>query len=229
MIRSYRPAALAMLVLGGCAPIQINPNEPDLPQVPTSPFPAPVVQTALRPAINTTPATPDIAWRVDAVGRKLTESNPEIGLNPRLFATGSPYAEISHRDLSTVYISEGLVRACQNETELASVLASELGRMVAERDRNVPRETRAPEPRLPIALPIGSPGNAWAADPAYFMEIAKYDREHPRSAQRKSLPPPDPGHVAGIILERAGFGRADLEAAPNIDRPTQPPSAWHPQ
>ena len=228
MSRPIGLVGLALIALGGCLPIQTNNEQSDLLQVPTSPFPPPVVQTSLRAPLNTAPAAQDIAWRVDAVGRKLVEANAQIGLKPRFVALGAANPDICHRDLSTVYISELLVRRCQSESELAAVLAGELGRMVAERESTTPRETRAPDPRLPMALPIGSQGNAWNADPAYFLEIAKYEKEYPRSAHAKPLPPPDAAHVAGVILERAGFRPSDLELAPRPVQPTQLPGAWRP-
>jgi hypothetical protein len=226
MTRFCRFSAVFLTVLAGCLPLQTNLTESDLAQVPTSPIPPPVVQTALRAPLNTTPASQETAWRVDAVGRKLVEANPQIGLKPRFVATSSPDAEIVHRDLATVYVSEGLVRKCQSEAELATLLAGELGRMVRERESITPRETRAPERRPPIALPIGSPGDAWGADPAYFMELAKYEKENPRAAKKKPLPAPDPEHVARLILDRAGITPAEFGAAPA----TPPPStAWRPQ
>ena len=82
--------------------------------------------------------------------------------------------------------------------------------------------------RLPIALPIGSMGNPLAADPSYVLETAKYEKEHPRSARNKTLPPPDPQRIAATLLERAGFRVSDLDAI-DRNRPAAPSTTWRPQ
>jgi hypothetical protein len=215
----WRWAGLALLATAGCSTLGSR-EESDLPQVPTGPLPPSVVQTVQRVPLNTAPASQDVAWRVDAVGRKLIEANPQVGLKPHFTAVASADRNIFHRDLATVYITENLVHQCHSEAELAAVLAGELGRMVSEREGHTQRETRAPEPRPPIALPIGNMGNPQAADPSYFVELAKFDKDHPRSARNKPLPLPDPQVVAGMILERAGYQPGDLNDAPVLDRRT---------
>jgi hypothetical protein len=159
-----------------------------------------------------------MSLRVDAVGRKLLAANPQIVIKPRFSAIGAPDPEIFHTALVMVWVTEGLVRRCQTESELAAALAMELGRMVSEREAVVARDARIVDPPLPIALPVGSPGNALAADPTFFLEMAKYDREHPRSARNKPVPLPDPNLVARTLLENAGFHKSDLDAAMPVIR-----------
>ena len=214
-----RLLGLAILALGGCVPLDAFHAESDLAQVPTNPAPPSAVQTVKRQNLNITPADPALGMRVDAVGRKLVAANPQAGLTP-LFATigGAPEPEIFHADPRVVWVTEGLVRQCKSEAELAAVLASELGRMVSEREASASREARVAEARLPMQLPIGGSGNAYEADPTYFMEMAKYETQHPRSARNKILPPPDPRIVAGALLEQAGFSKADLDAVAPILR-----------
>jgi hypothetical protein len=218
MSRAVRLAGVGLLALGGCLPLDLFREDSDFAQVPTSPFPAPPQHVAKRPKTNFTPASQDIAWRVDSVGRKLLAANPQAGLNP-LFATiGSPDPEVFHADLTIVYVTEGLVRQCRGEADLAAVLATELGRMVSEREAIARREVRTFEPTPPIPLPIGGQGNPLAADPTYYVELAKFEKEHPKSDRTRPLPPPDPRKVAVAILEQAGFQKADLDAAAPILR-----------
>ncbi len=212
MARAVWLAALAVVGLGGCTQLEGLRPDSDLAQVPTSPFAPTAVHTAKRSRLNFTPAAQDVAWQVDAVGRKLLSSNPQAGLQP-LFATigGAAEPEIFHSDLSMVYVTETLARQCHGEAELAAVLASELGKMIAQREAATARSARVAEPALPIGLPVGGQGNPLAADPTYFVEIAKYDREHPKAARAKALPPPDPRRVARTLLEKAGYAPADLD------------------
>jgi hypothetical protein len=218
MSRALRWAGIALVAISGCVPLDAFRQDSDLAQVPTSPFPPSVVQTVKRSNLNTPPAKEDIAWRVDAVGRKLIAANPQAGLQPRFGTIGVAEPEIFHADQTIVYVTEGLVRQCRSEAELAAVLASELGKMVSEREAIALRETRMAEPRLPIALPIGTPGNATSADPSYFVEIAKFEKEHPKSARKQPLPAPDPQLIARTLLQQSGFQKTDLDAVAPILR-----------
>jgi hypothetical protein len=218
MSRAVRLLGLAILALSGCVPLDAFHTESDLAQVPTNPAPPSAIQTVKRQNPNVAPADPAIGMRVDAVGRKLVAANPQAGLKP-LFATiGAPDPEIFHADPTVVWITEGLVRQCKSEAELAAVLASELGRMVSEREAAASREARVADARPPMQLPIAGSGNAYEADPTYFMEMAKFETQHPRSARNKIVPPPDPRIVAGALLDQAGFHKTDLDAVAPILR-----------
>jgi hypothetical protein len=218
MSRAVRLLGLAILALSGCVPLDAFHTESDLAQVPTNPTPASAVQTVKRPNVNFAPADPGIGMRVDAVGRKLLAANPQAGLKPYFSTIGKPEPEIFHVDPMVVFVTEGLVRQCKSEIELAAVLASELGRMVSERESAASRDARVAEARPPMQLPIGSPGNAYSADPTYYMEMAKFEKDHPRSSRNKIVPPPDPRIVAGALLDQAGFHKSDLDAVAPILR-----------
>ena len=245
MSRAVPLAGLALLALGGCMTLDPAARDSAMPQVPASPFPASVVQTVKRAKLNYTPADQVMGMRVDAVGRKLLTANADVGLRPRFATIGSAAPEIFHPDQSIVYITEGLVRQCRTEAELAAVLASELGRMVSEREAATARATRLQEPGPPLHLPIGGQGNPVGADPTYFVEIAKYEKEHPKAARNRFLPPPDPHRVSAGLLERAGFQKADLDTVAPLLRGAEknctlerqfkgivgaePAAAWRPQ
>jgi hypothetical protein len=242
MSRAMRLLGPAILALGGCVPLEAFRTSSDLAQVPTDPSPASVVQTVKRPNLNFTPAEQIIGMRVDAIGRKLLAANPQAGV--KLFAAiGAPAPEIFHADQTVVYVTEGLVRQCKSEADLAALLAMELGRMISEHEAAASRDARVAEARPPIPLPIGGSGNADSADPAYVGEMAKFEQAHPRSARNKIVPPPDPRLIAGTILEKAGYHKADLDAVAPILRNaernctlerqfkgiTDPGIAWRPQ
>jgi hypothetical protein len=206
--------------LAGCVPLdQFRTESSDLAQVATSPFPPSPAQLVKRAKLNYTPAADELSMRVDAVGRKLVASNPLSVVKP-LFVPigGAPDPEVFHVDPTMVYVTDGLVNACHSEADLAAVLASELGKMVSEREATISRAARVADAPLPIALPIGSQGSPLAADPSRVYELAKYEQAHPKSTRKKVVPPPDPRVVARTILENAGFQQADLDAVAPILR-----------
>jgi hypothetical protein len=226
MARSVRLAVPALLTLCGCLPLeQFRSESTDLAEVPTSPFPPSAAQTVKRARLNYTPASPDMGMRVDAVGRKLVAANPLSVVKPTFATIGAPAPEIFHVDPTIVYVTEGLVKQCNSEAELAAVLASEMGKMVSEREASISRAARVAEAPLPIALPIGSQGDALASDPSRIYELAKYEQEHPKSARKKIVPPPDPRLVAQGLLENAGFRTSDLDAVAPVLRSAEQNSA----
>jgi hypothetical protein len=77
-----------------------------------------------------TEASIESAARVDQVGRLLVGQNPFLGIEPVFQTFGLSEPEIWHPDFHGVFISEGLVKQCATDEELAAVLASELAKMV---------------------------------------------------------------------------------------------------
>src|SRR4051812_40533163 len=143
MSRTLPALGLALVLLGGCLPLDLFKDGPALDQVPSEPFPAPAAATR-RAKVNYAPAAQDAAMRVDAAGRKLLAANESLGVQP-LFATiGASDPEVFHLDGSMIYVTEGLVRQCRSDAELSAVLALELGRLVGEREANTRREVRDP-------------------------------------------------------------------------------------
>jgi hypothetical protein len=204
---------LCCLVVAGCLPIHavLDPDaETPSTLVPTSPFgnpPAPP-QTAVKAAFA--PASRDLALRVDRVGKDVLAANPQIGLRP-LFATiGAPKEEVFHQGTGTIWVTEGLVKLCQGDGQLAALLCVELGKMVSEREALASPQMRNPEHRPPMDMPIGNAGQFSAPDLTRMAELAPYDRERQRAAKR--LPPPDPNVLARGYLEKAGFAKTELEA-----------------
>src|SRR6266550_7718034 len=62
------------------------------------------------------PASQEAALRVLGVGDQVVKANPEPGLRPRFATIGeAPQAEIFHRGMQDVFITEGLVKKCVTE------------------------------------------------------------------------------------------------------------------
>lgn len=204
---------LGLLGLAGCLPLSGTTDSPTT-LVPTDPFgsrsPAPPPSRS-----HFAPAATEVAMRVDRLGREILAANPQIGLKP-LFATiGSPRAEIFHQGMGMVHVTEGLVRNCPGDAELAALLCYELAKMVAEREALAGPEVRNPEKRPPIAVPIGNAGHAGGPDLQRMAELAHFEKENPRTPR---APRPDPTVLARIYLTNAGFKKEDFDAAESLFR-----------
>lgn len=169
-----------------------------------------------RPAITPerytshSPATEETGRRVLSIGQKLVLANPQMGMRPIFLTVGAPHPEIFHRGGGAegyqVYISEGLVKLCQNDNELAALLAMELGRMVSEREAMAPLGTRKAENRPSMRESIGSDvaGTFGPPDGTQVMEEAKYASQRRRPGEPR-MPPPPPETLARKYLQQAGF------------------------
>lgn len=200
---------LGILLLAGCVTPPAGMNDKATDQVGLTPFTDPAKPPPTK--VNYAPADPAIAFRAMAMTRKLLDDNPQVGLKPLTETISSPDPEIFHKGLSRLYITDSLVNKCDTDALLAAVLASELGKMVADREKAVADQVRSPEPLPPPSLPIGSMGNSRDADPSHFIEMAMYEQRHPKTPPK--LPPVNPQMVARRILEKAGFRDTDLDAA----------------
>ena len=203
-MRRIRWAALATFAVAGCFGIEGPGTDtafrrPEL----TSPPPA------------TAPASTEAAARVDAVGRSITAANPQAGVDTRslLFHTiGAPQPEVFHRGTGDIYVTEGLVRQCMTDGQLAAVLCTELGKLVSEREALTPAAVRRPDRSPPIDTGIGrDAGWGVAPDQTRLRELADYERD--RKQRTQAVAPPDPAALARMYLVRAGYHDADLQAA----------------
>ena len=201
-----------LLALTGCTvfgPLFDDDKSTELAFNDAGPTPPPTVRQA-----SYAPASQETAWRVDKVGRSLVGDNPQYGLRPFFATIGSPQPEIFHAGANVVYVTEGLVRQCKADEELAAVLASELGKMVSEREARAGKALRDPDRLPPVQLPIGGHGaGSEAADPTNFIEQARFERDHPRN---RRLTRPDPQVVARGLLERGGYRTTELDGVEPI-------------
>jgi hypothetical protein len=205
MVRRFLPVCL--LAAAGC----LN-EQSSTPLVPSNPFGAPVVQTPKHVAAS--PASEEAARRVGLVGQKVVAANPQLGARPLFRTIGAPHPEVFHVGTSQVCVTEGLVKQCATEGQLAAVLCVELGKMVAEREALAGPQARTPERPPPVELPVGndSGGRHGAADLTHLAELGRYEKEN-RRGPAGPLPPPDPQAVARTCLLKAGYQAADLDAA----------------
>jgi hypothetical protein len=199
-----------LLLLAGCLPTL--PEEPATQQVASTPFSPPRGPMPTR--VNYAPASQETSFRVVLIKDKLIGDNPQVGIKPNVIAIGSADPEIFHVGMNQIYITEGLVRQCQSEGQLAAILAFELGRMIAEREATVSDEVRQPERQLPIQLPIGSNGDSRDRDPTYYIELARHEKLYPKHPPK--LARPNPQLIAREVLDRAGYQRTDLDSATPI-------------
>jgi hypothetical protein len=180
--------------------------------VPTSPFGTPVTSTALmKPDANAPPATTEASRNVARVGLKVACANPGLGLRPLFITIGGdaqPF-ELFHSGESSIFITETLARQCKTEGELAALLATEMGRIVAERAALHVGDARdlGPPPAVNIGNDYG--GSFGAADGTRMMELAKYERK--RALAREQAAPPAPEALARAYLEHAGYTSADVD------------------
>jgi predicted Zn-dependent protease len=170
------------------------------------------------PPVNTTPAATEVASRVDAIGRCIAAANPQAGIDRRslMFHTiGSPQVEVFHRGTSDIFVTEGLVRQCATDGQLAAVLCTEMGKLVSEREALTPAAVRRPDRTPPMDSGVGrDAGWGTAPDQTRLRELADYDRDRKQRAQ--AVAPPDPAALARMYLVRAGYHDADLQAAAPI-------------
>jgi hypothetical protein len=210
-----RLPVLAMLLLTGC--VDLSPGKwfdrhPETAQVPGNAFasvptPAPVAQASYAPA------GVESAARVDQVGQKVVLAS-ETGLRPVFMTVGDPRPRISHQGTSVVVITEGLVRQCSSEGQLAALLCTELGKMVSEREVLAAAQARQPEREPPIEVRIGNDSSSMfgrTSDMVRAAELARSDPDRRRAMAPPPLPP-DPHVLAALYLKKAGYPAADLDA-----------------
>jgi hypothetical protein len=71
--------------------------------------------------------------RVEVLGRQIVTQNTFTGIEPVFHFLGVKDPTLFHKGTEELFISEGLVKKCKTDDELAAVLCSELGKMVAEK------------------------------------------------------------------------------------------------
>ena len=147
-------------------------------------------------------ASVESAARVDKIGRQLLSGSPFLGVEVAFQTIGQKEPEVFHRDAQGLFISEGLVNKCKSNDQLAAVLASEIGHMVAESRRT--ERMNLPEPMPAIAHGTKLDGTT-DFDPSRDMELAHFEKTARRPAEKKLWASSDPKTVARGILKDAGF------------------------
>lgn len=196
---------LLLAAAGGCFADDQTALVPDRPLA--APPAPPLVQT------NFAPATTEVAARVDGLGRHLLAANREqLGVRPLFRTVGAPQPEIFHRNTAEIYVSEGLVKQCKSDAQLAALLCLELGKMVAEREALAGPRARQTNQEPPPNVPVGNDNGGFFGPPDLTRqaELAKYK---PPARREPPPTPPDPEVLARNYLQKAGFAPAELDGA----------------
>jgi predicted Zn-dependent protease len=176
--------------------------------VPDNPFgKPPLTQSAATSSLA--PAALENAARVDRIGRQLVVANKQIGMRPSFQTIGSPQLEVFHHNQGAIVITEGLVKQCATDGQLAAILGHELGRMVAEREELTgPRAERGASAALELQVGSDNAGSFGPSDRLRQAELAKLDGER----QRRNAIPLDPQALCRTYLTNAGFAPTELDA-----------------
>ena len=209
MMARVSPVAIALvLTVSGCLSdekklMTVSPNSPSGP-----------VHTQSAWMKHAPPATEKVSIQVMQLGQKILAANPRMNQKTTFLTLGVPDLEIFHQvqgNNSVIYITEGLVKQCKTDGELAAVLCQELGKMSSEEIAKA-RPLRAVPDRPPLLTPrVGNDlGGAFgSSDGTDQMILAQYQKEHHPSQQ--PLPPPPPESLARGYLQSAGFNAKELE------------------
>ena len=203
-------ALVPLLGLAGC--LGLETQREALPLVKSAPV-ARLLQPERR--VSSSPAMKESSERVVMVGQRLVLANPQIGLRPLFITVGVPHAEIFHKGSSLggcqVVVSEGLVRLCPSDAELAAVLALELGKIVTEREALASPAARLGNDRPPPGEAIGpdSGGTFGSSDGTRMMEMARYEARRKERAAKSG--PPDPKALAQNYLAKAKYDPTTLD------------------
>jgi hypothetical protein len=152
-------------------------------------------------APKVTAASLQTSERVDSLGRRVVAQNPFCGIEPLFNTVGLKETVLFHDGPSMLYVSEGLVVQCKTEPELAAVLCSELGKMVAEK-RGAAAVGKDRDSIRNVSLPDGGGFDAGQAE-----ELARKD-----AAKRKFTADETSAEaVARSLMSGAGYDPAVLE------------------
>jgi hypothetical protein len=158
------------------------------------------------------PANEETGKRVALLGEKLLTANRQTGIHPLFQTIGSAQPEVFHQGTTNLYLTEGLVRECKTEGQLAAVLALELGKMVSEREALARPASRLADRWVPMEVRVGNDvGGAFgAADGTHLAEVAKAEHQRGAAANAPPPPPPSPEVLARCYLCKAGYSSDDL-------------------
>jgi hypothetical protein len=167
--------------------------------------------------ISGKPSAPDYspghianAARVEELGRQIIAQNTFTGIEPMFQTQGIRETVLFHRGTEELIISDGLVEQCKSEAQLAAVLCSELGQMVAEK-RNARRAGIERDTIPEVGLPGGtSTAGGSADDPARAAELAFRERQRPKVSVTKSEPA-DGKKLARELMIGAGYDPEELD------------------
>jgi hypothetical protein len=202
---------LGSLILSGCFPFHFE-GENKTALVSNNPFGVEAPPPATTKA-SYAPAAQEVSLRVDKIGRELIAANDRIAPRPLFGTIGAAQPEVFHIRTDVIYVTEGLVKQCKSNAELAAILAVELGKMVA--DREVSAGSGPAERMPPIRMPVGNNVQGRDSDLTAVAELGRFEQSNPKMLSRP-LPRPDPMKLARGYLEKAGYQATDLDAVGSL-------------
>lgn len=141
--------------------------------------------------------------RVAMLGNQIISQNAFTGLEPSFFLIDVPESVLFHRGTNDVFISKGLVKQCKSEAQLAAVLCTELGQMMAEK-RGL-RKTGNDKDSIPeSALPGGSLAGGMPVDLGREAEVAFRERSQKKESESVAK-------LSRDLLTGAGFDAAEFD------------------
>jgi len=144
-----------------------------------------------------------MSQRVDDLAKRILEQNTFTGIEPVMRVIGVPESVLFHRGANELFISEGLVKKCKTEAELAAVLCTELGKMMAQK-RGAIAIGRNLDPIPDVALP----GIASDSSQVRHAELALQKR---REDERKAAENSGEVKLAKDLLKGSGFDPAEYD------------------
>jgi hypothetical protein len=206
MIACVFARGLAMMVVCSVCGCLSAWGPSQAPPQPPSPF---LEKNPIRtPPVIHSPATLEMSAKVDSMTRKITAANPQIGFTPMVMAVGVQQPMLFHRGTREIFISEGVIKKCKDEGELAAVLCFEMGRMVSEREASSSLKSRSAldQPPMEFRMQPDVIGGG-SGDVVRQMELARFEQSRMLNKQPldQRLPPPDPGTLAQSYLTRTGY------------------------
>jgi len=205
-MRLSRWMMAAALVGGGC-----TFERPD-----ASPKPLGPGQIIRAPANGQqmTQANIEACTRVYQIGEHILAANLDLPQRMVFRAAASPQAEIFHQGASSVLITQKLIDQCANDNQLAAILCTELGKMMAERAALTPTEPELPQRPLEGPTLNSTVGSA-NEDPMRLAELAQYESQQHKITTPRIV---DPQDLAKKYMTRAGYPVEELERVKPILR-----------
>lgn len=148
--------------------------------------------------------------RVDELTKRIVDQNTFTGLEPIVTVLGFPEAALFHRGTNQLFISDGMVKKCKTDAELAAVLCSELGQMMAQK-RAVIAVGRNKDPIPEIALPGG-------VNDSSGVRIAELALQQKRIDEKRNRDESDAVQKAKDLLKGAGFDPAEFDRVEGMIR-----------
>jgi hypothetical protein len=164
--------------------------------------------------VNAPPAPTETASRVDSLGRQVLAANSSLTIHPLFTAIGTAQPTVFHQGSAQLYVSDGLVKRCKTEGELAAVLCLELGKMVAEQETEGAKNRLHEDERGPLGPPASGCDVVGARTDPDLTQLAEQSKwEQSRGLGRRTsqpLPPADPHVLARGYLQKTGYNPDEL-------------------